>query len=387
MIQLSGFLVFTMALGLLLSALCGGGSLEVSSSSPKNLCGPVGEAVVVFFWWWIGTVGTWGFIVLLAGHGAVLIGKHRLNLISLRAAGSILFCLSLATLEHLMSRQGGSYEGLPAGGIFGSALGTFAITHLSFIGAFIVTGLSIAVSLSLSTDVLFAPSESYFVRATRKGFFAAGGAARAGATAAGSSGRICGAFVSFLKKFRFGRNRDPETDAAPATPESLKKKPEELNQKSVQEEELGLRDPDYAYDEYEEEDEREEVEEDDAGREATIRDLPSKKRKSCKKGVGTRRRRGYTLPKLDLLERSTQKRESINRNILKTTAQKIEDTLQSFKIEGHVVENQRGPVITQYEVLLAPGIKVHRITNLASELAMTLKARRIQFVFARHSFT
>ena len=64
----------------------------------------------------------------------------------------------------------------------------------------------------------------------------------------------------------------------------------------------------------------------------------------------------------------------------KQIAQKIEETLQSFKIDGQVVEIQCGPVITQYEILLAPGIKVHRISNLANELAMALKARRIRIV-------
>jgi S-DNA-T family DNA segregation ATPase FtsK/SpoIIIE len=51
-----------------------------------------------------------------------------------------------------------------------------------------------------------------------------------------------------------------------------------------------------------------------------------------------------------------------------------------FKIEARVVEVQKGPTITQYEVSLAAGIKVHKIMNLADDLAMALKAPSIRIV-------
>ena len=51
-----------------------------------------------------------------------------------------------------------------------------------------------------------------------------------------------------------------------------------------------------------------------------------------------------------------------------------------FKIEASVVEVQKGPTITQYELRLAAGIKVNRIINLADDLAMALKASSIRIV-------
>jgi S-DNA-T family DNA segregation ATPase FtsK/SpoIIIE len=70
----------------------------------------------------------------------------------------------------------------------------------------------------------------------------------------------------------------------------------------------------------------------------------------------------------------------LDRSILEETARIIELTLRNFKIEAQVVEVQKGPVITQYEVSLAAGIKVHKIMALSDDLAMALKAPSIRIV-------
>ncbi|MCS6985514.1 MAG: DNA translocase FtsK [Leptospiraceae bacterium] len=57
---------------------------------------------------------------------------------------------------------------------------------------------------------------------------------------------------------------------------------------------------------------------------------------------------------------------------------RLEETLQQFGIEGKVIGVQRGPIITRYELKLAPGIKVSRILSLTDELAMALEALRVR---------
>lgn len=57
---------------------------------------------------------------------------------------------------------------------------------------------------------------------------------------------------------------------------------------------------------------------------------------------------------------------------------RLEDTLKQFGIEGRVIGIQRGPIITRYELKMAPGIKVNRILNLTDELAMALEALRVR---------
>lgn len=58
--------------------------------------------------------------------------------------------------------------------------------------------------------------------------------------------------------------------------------------------------------------------------------------------------------------------------------EKLEETLEQFSIEGHVVGIQRGPIITRYELKMAAGIKVNRILALTDELAMALEAMRVR---------
>ena len=53
---------------------------------------------------------------------------------------------------------------------------------------------------------------------------------------------------------------------------------------------------------------------------------------------------------------------------------KIEKTLEEFRIEADVVEVSHGPTVTRYEIQLAPGIKVNKIVSLADNLAMALAA-------------
>jgi S-DNA-T family DNA segregation ATPase FtsK/SpoIIIE len=88
----------------------------------------------------------------------------------------------------------------------------------------------------------------------------------------------------------------------------------------------------------------------------------------------------YRLPPLDLIEVPAPATNSLDRTILEQTAAKIEETLMHFKIEARVVEVQKGPTITQYELSLAAGIKVHKIMNLSDDLAMALKAPSIRIV-------
>jgi S-DNA-T family DNA segregation ATPase FtsK/SpoIIIE len=88
----------------------------------------------------------------------------------------------------------------------------------------------------------------------------------------------------------------------------------------------------------------------------------------------------YHLPPLDLIDPTPVPVNFLDKSALTKTAAKIESTLQNFKIEAQVVEVQKGPTITQFEISLAAGIKVHKIMNLADDLAMALKAQSIRIV-------
>jgi len=56
------------------------------------------------------------------------------------------------------------------------------------------------------------------------------------------------------------------------------------------------------------------------------------------------------------------------------------DTLKQFKVEGTVGARTTGPVVTQFEVVPAAGVKVGRIAALADDLALTMRAQSIRIV-------
>lgn len=88
----------------------------------------------------------------------------------------------------------------------------------------------------------------------------------------------------------------------------------------------------------------------------------------------------YKLPSLELLDSPppVEKRKVIDD--LNANAKVLEETLRDFGIEVKVTEINRGPVITRYEMLPAPGVKVNRIVALNEDLALVMKARSIRIV-------
>ena len=86
----------------------------------------------------------------------------------------------------------------------------------------------------------------------------------------------------------------------------------------------------------------------------------------------------YQLPSLDLLRKPEPR--AIQPDDLKFSSRIVEETLGEFGIEAKVVEVEQGPVITRYELLPAPGVKVSRIISLGDELSLALKAMSIRFI-------
>ena len=88
----------------------------------------------------------------------------------------------------------------------------------------------------------------------------------------------------------------------------------------------------------------------------------------------------YAFPPLSLLHAPEEETEQISEEELRANARLLEAKLADFDIEARVREIHPGPVITRYEMELAPGIKVSRITGLADDLAMAMRASRIRIV-------
>ena len=88
----------------------------------------------------------------------------------------------------------------------------------------------------------------------------------------------------------------------------------------------------------------------------------------------------YQYPPLDLLETPVGGYSAIQEKVVRHKGQVLETTLAEFNIEAQVVQAETGPVITMFELQLAPGVKVSQISNLANDLARSLGAPAVRVV-------
>ncbi len=86
----------------------------------------------------------------------------------------------------------------------------------------------------------------------------------------------------------------------------------------------------------------------------------------------------YDLPPLSLLSRQPdagigESKESIDRARLT-----LQDTLESFKVDGQVTGIVTGPRVTRFEISLAPGVNINKVTGISKNIAMNLQAESIR---------
>ncbi|WP_373433308.1 DNA translocase FtsK 4TM domain-containing protein [Vibrio anguillarum] len=86
------------------------------------------------------------------------------------------------------------------------------------------------------------------------------------------------------------------------------------------------------------------------------------------------------LPTLELLYHPEKREHFIDREALEEVARLVESKLADYKIQAQVVDIFPGPVITRFELDLAPGVKVSRISSLSMDLARSLSAMAVRVV-------
>lgn len=86
------------------------------------------------------------------------------------------------------------------------------------------------------------------------------------------------------------------------------------------------------------------------------------------------------LPTLDLLTSPPAEEEPVDMFALEQTARLVEARLADYRVKAEVVGISPGPVITRFELDLAPGVKASRISNLSRDLARSLSAVAVRVV-------
>ena len=86
----------------------------------------------------------------------------------------------------------------------------------------------------------------------------------------------------------------------------------------------------------------------------------------------------YTLPPLDLLDPLPPEKDRTLDGDFAGGSQLLKETLAEFGVEVDVTNVEQGPVVTRYELLPAPGVRVEKITGLSNNIALNMKAESVR---------
>jgi len=86
------------------------------------------------------------------------------------------------------------------------------------------------------------------------------------------------------------------------------------------------------------------------------------------------------LPPPDLLTPAAPRNTELGKTELDAMCVKLIDALRTFRVEAEITGRTTGPVVTQFEVEPAPGVKVRQIANLSNDLALAMRAASIRIV-------
>ncbi|MFQ5422454.1 MAG: DNA translocase FtsK 4TM domain-containing protein [Phycisphaerae bacterium] len=333
------------------------------NSPAHNACGRIGASAAFYLMRYLGS-GTYALLLFLTGAAAIRMVRPITD-IPLRLIGVALIITGTSAAVSLFASNGSGALVEGRGGILGIAVATVLRDHFSvFATPILAFGLLVGILLA-ADDVLTS------LRSAARWLRTNGFSGLASLRPAGLPGRT-------LQPVMIGAG----TSASNAT---LVDEREMDAGESDEDEEVAADD--------EEEDESEDADDDEFESDEQIDSAVPPERKLIVRMLGRSRVRGdappsawpkelgdYVLPPISLLGESESRYTESQEQVVREKAATLERTLHEFRIDGRVVEIDTGPVITLFEVSLAPGIKVAQINSIANDIARSLKAPAIRVV-------
>jgi S-DNA-T family DNA segregation ATPase FtsK/SpoIIIE len=362
--------------------------------------------------------------VLLLTWGCVMIGGKRVSLVSLRVFGGAVFVLSLAYLldyvSYLVADEGVSRVGvhLPygPGGYLALASREFFSAKFGRAGFPILLLLLVLTSFLLATEMGFYAALQGFRawlarRKQERGqgmlaavgghigsvFQAAWGFLRGGDLQPAVEG--VGAGVALEERPRTIRRTERPAEAE-VDEDEAQEEAEQADEADEADEEQpeyhgledrddptrpkrGEYDEDELEDDYEQEVAEEEFEElpDEPVPVAPVapRPVQTKMAQTPVFDPPTPPPGPWKLPPIELLIRP-EGAGTMDENFIRDCAAKLEQTLRSFRIEANVVGAQVGPAVTLFELTVAQGTRMNKVTPLSPEIAGVLRAQSVRII-------
>jgi S-DNA-T family DNA segregation ATPase FtsK/SpoIIIE len=86
----------------------------------------------------------------------------------------------------------------------------------------------------------------------------------------------------------------------------------------------------------------------------------------------------YVVPSPDILPDPPSITSSIDRELFEQNTRILEKTLLNFGVEGKVINISPGPIVTRYEIELAPGVKISKVVSLQNDISMAVGGKKIR---------
>ena len=350
------------------------GSDYVASGEVRNPCGLIGAHVSHYLFSAVGLAG-YAPVALTLLWGALLVAGRASGGVKLVVSSSIVLVIALSSLlSPQLLRLAHVQNVASPGGQLGMVLAGGMVRLLARPGALVVLAGITAIALYFSTSGLAFLALHRGCAATWTGMRALG---RGTASVVGAMWRDAGKLVARRRE----EDRSGERGARAEGPAVEEERDAVETVTTVTEEEAEVRAAPEAPSADEERERAlarvaEELRQQNKDREKKKRAARSKS-----KGSDVRTTKGgYQLPSEDLLDVPMIVDQERYKDFVQEQARKLELALTDFGVAASVVGVQTGPVITQYEIALAPGVKVQRIHSLADDITMALKAQSVRIV-------
>lgn len=323
----------------------------------SNLCGIFGARSAYFM---LDVAGFASAVVVLAMavFGLMLVLGRAIDRAHLKIVGVILLTIGISGFlgtvdsDEIMSRLGTR----SAGGVTGFYIYRELFTLFGLIGTYILLGSVVIVSLILCFESRFTRFVEKCLTMVKNGV-------------SGTVGSVSQAAGNFREKRKEQAEVRAEMRAEKKTAEK-KQKAEKARQKKKKEAEKKKK---AALKRVREEEAVPESTENTTGNSPPVSE---RIHEDVSKGKDQ-----YELPPPSLLDESEDYRGVPDQDMsIEERGQLIIDTLADFEISAELVSHEVGPTITQFEISIGRGIKVHRIMNLSDNIAMAMKASSIRIV-------
>lgn len=339
-----------------------------ANNPPTNWCGSVGAFAAYYLLYY---VGPGVFVVLISAvfYMVARLIKRPLDQVFFRSLGLVLLTVAAScTFYFFWPHEAYSFP-MGSGGVLGVAAATFLRTHFAAIGTFFLVASTWVVGLALLADSVIVGVLAAFGIAVR---------------------RLVGIVVPAWSVARehsealteiWQRLSVRQKSLAMAGGEVAEVEDEEADEEEV-EEEYEYEEEGEEGEEFEEEPDEEEVEAPQAAaaKRVAAMQVRQQKQKRAQPPFVQPSYDDYTLPPLALLAEPEYGYGAIQEKVVKSKAAALEQLLSEFNINARVVAAETGPVVTMFELELAAGIKVSRITNLANDIARALSAGAVRVV-------